>query len=72
MLDNLRANQVVAARIIGETLGELPDQRRHCGCGDALRSAIITQHEAISAEMRDRLQPIVGKYLGGGARSGAL
>ncbi len=71
VLDNLRANQVVAARIIRETLGKLPDRRRRCGCGDALRSAIITQHEAITAEMRERLQPIVGKYLGGGPRSGA-
>jgi len=66
VLDNLRANQVVAAQIVGETIGKLPDERRRCGCGDALRSAIITSPEAISAEVRDRLQPIVGKYLGGG------
>ena len=71
VLANLRANQVVAARIIRETLGALPDQRRCCGCEDALRSAIITKPEAISAEMRERLEPIVGKYLRGGTRSGA-
>ena len=71
VLDNLRANQATAARIIGQTLGRLPDERGRCGCADALRSAIITQHAAISAEVRDRLQPIVGKYLGGGAGEGS-
>jgi 5'-methylthioadenosine phosphorylase len=64
VLDNLRANQAVAARILGETLAALPDRRQRCDCGDALRAAIITKHEAISAEVRANLQPIVGKYLG--------
>ena len=35
---------------------------RHCGCGDALRYALLTDPAAVPAATRDRLAPLVGKY----------
>ena len=37
-----------------------------CGCRDALKGAIITQTDRIPGEARERLGPIVSKYLGRG------
>jgi hypothetical protein len=36
---------------------------RTCACGSALESAIITQRDAIPAAVKDKLAPLVGKYL---------
>jgi hypothetical protein len=41
----------------------LPSRRRECGCGDALKGAIITEHAIIPPETAARLRPIIGKYL---------
>jgi 5'-methylthioadenosine phosphorylase len=37
---------------------------RTCGCGHALRHAIITDRQAIPAEAKQKLRLILGKYLG--------
>ena len=63
VLENLRANQIVAARILLDTLRILPQERKQCSCAEALRAAIITRPEAIRGETRERLRPIIGKYL---------
>lgn len=39
---------------------------RPCDCGTALRDAIITARETIPVEARERLQPIISKYIGEG------
>jgi len=63
VLENLRANQQTAARILRESICMLPERGAGCGCGDALGKAIITSPEAIDSAARERLHPIVGRYL---------
>ena len=65
VLENLRANRRVAVAILGQALAELPTERAACRCAQSLRGAIITPAEAIPAELRDRLAPILGGYLDG-------
>jgi len=36
---------------------------RKCGCGDALKNAIITDKSLVPRETRQKLECIVGKYL---------
>jgi 5'-methylthioadenosine phosphorylase len=59
---NLIQNAKTAQAIIAETVGRLGGART-CPCATALESAIITSRDAIPAETRDALAPIVGKYL---------
>jgi 5'-methylthioadenosine phosphorylase len=63
LLGNLRANQQAAGRILHDAIGGLPPRTEACGCGSALKSAIITARDAIGHEPRERLRPIVGRYL---------
>ncbi len=60
---NLRANVDAArtiVRLAAERLGGAP---RSCDCQNALATAIITAPEAISAERKEALRPLLGKYL---------
>jgi 5'-methylthioadenosine phosphorylase len=60
---NLRANTEAAKRIVRAVADQgLPD--RTCGCGDALRDAIVTAPDAITPETRRRLGVIAERYLG--------
>jgi len=63
VLGNLAANTRLAADILHEAVRTLPQGRDGCECPDALRHAIITPREAIPPEARERLRPILGKYL---------
>jgi 5'-methylthioadenosine phosphorylase len=63
VLDNLRANREVAAGVLREALRALPQRGGACGCGDALRDAVITSRDRIPRETRERLQPLLGRYL---------
>ena len=63
LLDNLRANSETAARLLRETIGRLPRDRRLCSCAEALRHAVITPREAIPPRTLERLRPILGAYL---------
>jgi 5'-methylthioadenosine phosphorylase len=60
MAENVRKAQ----SIIRETVDALPAESS-CGCADALASAVITAPEAITAETRERLRPLLGRYWGG-------
>ena len=62
VIDALRRNAETARRILGVTLGNLP-QKTPCGCGDALRSAILTSRDHISAATRERLGFLLDRYL---------
>ncbi len=64
LLDNLKANSLLAAEVVREAVRELPHERSACGCAEALRHAIITPHDAIPRATLDRLAPILGKYVG--------
>ncbi|MFB3819690.1 MAG: S-methyl-5'-thioadenosine phosphorylase [Candidatus Methylomirabilales bacterium] len=61
----LTQNVKTARAILRRAVAQLP-ATRDCACGHALRDAIITPPERVPAEVRRRLAPIVGKYLGGG------
>lgn len=63
VLENLRANGERAAQIVCEALRHLPDRGSGCSCGDALRNAIITPPQRVAPAVRERLRPILGKYL---------
>jgi 5'-methylthioadenosine phosphorylase len=63
VLDNLRANQQVAARVLRDAVHALPERGAGCGCGEALRDAVITSRDSIPRETRERLRPLLGRYL---------
>ena len=60
---NLLHNAETAQRVVRMMVERLPPDRT-CGCATALESAIITRPEAVPPETRQKLAPIVGKYLG--------
>jgi 5'-methylthioadenosine phosphorylase len=62
IIANLVRNASTAQRIIAEAVGRLPEARG-CACGRALEHAIITRPEAVPAQVKQALAPIVGKYL---------
>jgi 5'-methylthioadenosine phosphorylase len=59
---NLQQNSRNAQAILRQAVVDLPEQRS-CGCGDALKYALITDRARIPAETAEKLRPIVGKYL---------
>jgi len=63
VLANLKANAESAATIVREAIAALPAQRTRCACAEALRFALLTRPDAIDAETRARLHPLIGKYL---------
>ncbi len=61
LMRNVSVGQTIARRMAARTAGE---SRGDCGCGRALESAIITSPDSIPAATRERLAPLVDKYLG--------
>ena len=61
LMRNVSVGQAIARRMAARTAGE---SRGDCGCGRALESAIITSPDSIPAATRERLAPLVDKYLG--------
>jgi 5'-methylthioadenosine phosphorylase len=59
---NLTQNAKMAQQVIANAVGSLPFERT-CECATALKYAIITRPDAVPAETRRELAPIVGKYL---------
>ncbi len=64
ILGRLHANAQAARRLVRDSIAALP-AGRGCGCGDALRNAIITDPRAVDRAALERLRPLVGRYLGG-------
>jgi 5'-methylthioadenosine phosphorylase len=58
----LGENAAAARRTLAGAVARI-DPGRPCECRDAMRYAIITHPGAIPAEARERLRPIVGRYL---------
>jgi 5'-methylthioadenosine phosphorylase len=63
LIDNLQANSALAAGVLKAAIRELPRGPRSCACAHALRHAIITPPDAVPDDTRERLRPIVGRYL---------
>jgi 5'-methylthioadenosine phosphorylase len=59
---NLVQNAKTAQQVIANSVEKLPFDRT-CECATALKHALITRPEAVPAEAKRRLAPIVGKYL---------
>jgi 5'-methylthioadenosine phosphorylase len=62
IVQTLMQNAQTAQRTIAEAIANMPADRP-CGCGAALKYALITRPDAITAQVRRDLEPIVGKYL---------
>jgi len=62
ILKVLAANVDLARRTVADVAKALPD-RSGCGCAKALEYAIITDRDAIPAQVKRDLAPIAGKYL---------
>ncbi|MCA1651648.1 MAG: S-methyl-5'-thioadenosine phosphorylase [Acidobacteria bacterium] len=58
---NLVQNARTAQQVIAAAVEALPLERR-CECADALKHAIITRPDAVPADVKQRLAPIVGRY----------
>ncbi|MDE2059671.1 MAG: S-methyl-5'-thioadenosine phosphorylase [candidate division NC10 bacterium] len=59
----LKQNAETAKAIIKATVSSFPSGRDGCSCGSAMRDAIITARNAIPVDVRERLRPIIGKYI---------
>jgi 5'-methylthioadenosine phosphorylase len=59
---NLVQNSRNAQAIILQTVQDM-SENRNCGCGEALKNAVITDKSLIPAETRNKLACIIGKYL---------
>jgi 5'-methylthioadenosine phosphorylase len=64
VISNVKKNAASTQRIIQEVVSRLPVKDGTCECRHALKDAIVTSPEAISAETLDKLRPLLGKYLG--------
>ena len=64
VMNNVKKNAASTQKIIQEVVSHLPVEDVTCECRHALRDAIVTGPEAISAETREKLRLLVGKYLG--------
>jgi 5'-methylthioadenosine phosphorylase len=62
VLDIMRKNIQLARDIIRLALSRLPAER-HCPCATALETAIVTAPENVPPAVKDRLRPIIGKYI---------
>jgi 5'-methylthioadenosine phosphorylase len=59
---NLMENARTAQQVIASAAGMLPFERT-CECASALKHAIITRPEAVPADVKRELAPIIGKYV---------
>jgi 5'-methylthioadenosine phosphorylase len=62
IIANLTQNAKTAQQVIARVVGQLPVPRT-CECARALATALITRPEAVPAATKEKLKPIVGKYM---------
>jgi 5'-methylthioadenosine phosphorylase len=62
IIRNLTQNAETARRLIADAVTRVPPDRT-CACAGALATAIITRPDAVPADVKRELAPIVGKYL---------
>jgi 5'-methylthioadenosine phosphorylase len=63
LLATLAANTTLAQSALRELVGRMAAAERDCECGDTLATAMITQRDLIPDDLKEKLAPIVGKYL---------
>ena len=61
----IQQNVATARQIIRETVLDIAAGKSTaaCGCGEALKFAVMTDASLIPAETRSVLEPLIGKYL---------
>ena len=59
---NLTQNAKTAQQVIANAVGQLPFERT-CECANALKYAVITRPDAVPAETKRTLGPIIQRYL---------
>ncbi len=62
VLEALRQNAVMSQEVVRRAVGSF-GAGGPCLCGDALRTALITDRRRIPAATLTKLAPLVGKYL---------
>ncbi len=62
IIEIMTRNVENAKRLIAQAAGLVPEHRKCCLCGEAIKGAIITDPAAIPAETKKRLALITGKY----------
>jgi len=62
IIRNLTQSVAAARQAVGLALDRLPDHR-DCPCGSALRDAVATPWHLVPESTKQRLAPIIGKYL---------
>ena len=60
----IRANVEIAKQAVAATARLLASRDEPISCDGAMDGAIITSRDAISADARQRLDLLIGKYLG--------
>jgi 5'-methylthioadenosine phosphorylase len=58
----VQQNSATAQEVVRRVVARLPIERS-CGCGEALKYALITERDRIPPATLRKLQPIVGKYI---------
>jgi 5'-methylthioadenosine phosphorylase len=62
IVSNLLKNVEVSRRAVRLALQRLPSPRE-CNCKDALKNAMVTSLDIVAEETKQRLAPIIGKYV---------
>lgn len=62
ILNNLKQNVTRSKTILKKILSAL-DAEEPCGCGEALKCAIVTRPEFIPQSVKEKLDIIIGKYI---------
>ena len=63
IIGNLKKNVENAKKILKNIISRIPEKRGPCGCKDALKYAIITDHKVIPEEAKKKLDILIGKYV---------
>ena len=63
IIANLTKNAENACKVVAEAVAAMPEARE-CACGSALKHALITDPKTVPAATREKLELLVGKYLG--------
>lgn len=62
VLEVLKNNVVKARKLLEKALPRIVPSKRSCSCESALKGTLITKLEDIPLEIKEKLNPIIGKY----------
>jgi 5'-methylthioadenosine phosphorylase len=63
ILGYLRANAAMAQKILRNSIPAVAARKRDCACSSALQFAIITDPAVIPGDVKERLKPLIGRYV---------